>query len=106
MLWNKNNKTKIIDNIITCSLAELQNYKSFTKSDSLKVKEFYEMTFDAQPNNQIIKKGQQIGLMIFSSDSNYTLLPKPGIELTISLEGTKITITAFGREASFKKSVD
>ena len=104
--WNKSRKTKITDNIITRGWADLQNYKSLTKSNPLKVGKFYEMTFDLQPDDQIIKKGQQIGLMIFSSDSNYTLLPKPGTELTIDLEGTKITIPVIGGEAAFKKSVD
>lgn len=104
--WTKGRNAKITDNIITRGWADLQNYKSLTKSAPLKVGKFYEMTFDLQPDDQIIKKGQQIGLMIFSSDSNYTLLPKPGTELTIDLEGTKITIPVVGGEATFRKSVD
>ena len=104
--WTKGRKAKITDNIITRGWADLQNYKSLTKSAPLKVGKFYEMTFDLQPDDQIIKKGQQIGLMIFSSDSNYTLLPKPGTELTIDLEGTKITIPVVGGEAAFRKSVE
>jgi len=104
--WNEGRRTKIIDNIITRGWADLQNYKSLTKSAPLKVGKFYEMTFELQPDDQIIKKGQQIGLMIFSSDSEYTLLPKPGTELTVDLEGTKITIPIVGGEAAFNKSVE
>ena len=104
--WNKSRKAKITDNIITRGWTDLQNHKSLTKSAPLKVGKFYEMTFELQPDDQIIKKGQQIGLMIFSSDSNYTLLPKPGTELTIDLEGTKITIPIVGGDPAFKKSVD
>ena len=44
--------------------------------------------------------------MIFSSDNNYTLLPKPGTELTIDLQETKITIPIVGGENAFKKSVN
>jgi X-Pro dipeptidyl-peptidase len=54
------------------------------------------MTFSLQPDDQIIKKGQQIGLLIFSSDTNYTILPKPGTELTVDLKGTRITIPIVG----------
>ncbi|APZ44989.1 Xaa-Pro dipeptidyl-peptidase [Polaribacter reichenbachii] len=90
--WNKGRRAKITDNIITRGWADLQNYKSLTKSKPLKPGKFYEMTFTLQPDDQIIKKGQQIGLMIFSSDNNYTLLPKPGTELTVDLENTSITI--------------
>jgi X-Pro dipeptidyl-peptidase len=104
--WNEGRIAKITDNIITRGWADLQNYKSLTKSAPLKVGEFYEMTFDLQPDDQIIKKGQQIGLMIFSSDNNYTLLPKPGTELTVDLEGTVITIPIVGGEAAFKKATE
>jgi X-Pro dipeptidyl-peptidase len=104
--WNTSKSAKITDNIITRSWADLQNHASLSKSAPLKPEKFYEMTFDFQPDDQIIKKGQQIGLMIFSSDSNYTLLPKPGTELTIDLQGTKITIPIVGGESAFKKSVE
>lgn len=104
--WSEGRRTKITDNIITRGWADLQNYKSLTKSAPLKVGKFYEMTFDLQPDDQIIEKGQQIGLMIFSSDNNYTLLPKPGTELTVDLEGTAITIPIVGGEAAFKKATE
>jgi X-Pro dipeptidyl-peptidase len=102
--WNKGEKAKITDNIITRGWADLQNYKSLRKSEPLKPGEFYEMTFDLQPDDQIIKKGQQIGLMIFSSDNNFTLLPKPGTELTVDLNGTSITIPVVGGKAAYDKA--
>ena len=104
--WNTGRNSKITDNIITRGWADLQNYESISKSAPLKIGKFYEMTFDLQPDDQIIKKGQQIGLMIFSSDNNYTLLPKPGTELTIDLQETKITIPIVGGENAFKKAVE
>lgn len=103
--WTEGRRAKITDNIITRGWADLQNYKSISKGEPLKVGKFYEMTFDLQPDDQIIKKGQQIGLMIFSSDNNYTLLPKPGTELTVDLQGTKITIPIVGGENAFKKAI-
>ena len=103
--WNKGRRTVITDNIITRGWADLQNYKSLRKSAPLKPGKFYEMTFDLQPDDQVIKKGQQIGLMIFSSDNNYTLLPKPGTELTLDLNGTSITIPIVGGKAAFDKAV-
>ena len=104
--WNKGRRIKITDNIITRGWADLQNYKSLTKSAPLKPGKFYEMTFNLQPDDQVIQKGQQIGLMLFSSDSNYTLLPKPGTELTIDLKGTKITMPIIGGKNAFKKAID
>lgn len=104
--WNGEKRAKITDNIITRGWADLQNYKSLSKSKPLKVGQFYEMTFDLQPDDQIIKKGQQIGLMIFSSDSEFTLLPKPGTELTVDLDGTTINIPIVGGAAAFKKAIE
>ena len=104
--WNKGRRTKITDNIITRGWADLQNHKSLSKSSPLKKGTFYEMTFELQPDDQIIKKGQQIGLMIFSSDSNYTILPKPGTELTVDLKGTTITIPIVGGKNAFNKAVE
>ena len=94
--WDETKGAKITENIITRGWADLQNHKSLRKSMPLKPGTFYQMAFDLQPDDQIIKKGQQIGLMIFSSDSQFTLLPKPGTELTVDLNGTSITIPVVG----------
>ena len=104
--WNKNKGAKITENIITRGWADLQNNSSLSKSSPLISDKFYKMTFDLQPDDQIIKKGQQIGLMLFSSDSEYTLLPKPGTELTIDLKETMITLPIVGGENAFKKAVN
>lgn len=104
--WSKGRNVKITDNIITRGWADLQNYKSLTKSKPLKPGKFYEMTFDLQPDDQIIKKGQQIGLLIFSSDNQYTLLPEPGTELTVDLKSTTITIPIVGGKEALKKAID
>lgn len=104
--WNTDSKAKITDNIITRGWADPQNYKSLTESESLKPGKFYNLKFDFQPDDQVIKKGQQIGLMIFSSDSQFTLLPEPGTELTIDLDATTLTLPVVGGEAALKKATE
>lgn len=104
--WNEGSDTKITDNIITRGWADLQNYKSISKSKPLKPGKFYKMTFDLQPDDQVIKKGQQIGLMIFASDNQHTILPKPGTELTVDLDGTKLTIPVVGGQKAFNKATE
>ena len=104
--WNKNKGAKITENIITIGLADLQNHASLTKSSQLVPGKFYSMKFDLQPDDQIIKKGQQIGLMLFSSDSEYTISPKPGTELTIDLMETKLSIPIVGGKSAYKKAFD
>ena len=104
--WNMNKGTKITDNIITRGWADLQNHSSLTNGSALKPGAFYKMSFDFQPDDQIIKKGQQIGLMIFSSDSEYTILPEPGTKLTVDLKETIITLPIVGGNAAFKQAID
>ena len=53
------------------------------------------------PDDQIIPKGQQIGLLIFSSDCEFTLWPQPGTELTIDLDNTSLTIPVVGGKKAF-----
>lgn len=90
--WQEGKSVKITDNIITRGWADPQNHKSIRHSYPLKKDTFYTVNFDLIPDDQIIPKGQQIGIMIFSSDSEFTILPKPGTELTIDLEKTSFSL--------------
>lgn len=104
--WNSRRNAKITDNIITRGWADLQNHKSLRNGVPLKPGKFYEMTFELQPDDQVIRAGQQIGLMIFSSDRDFTLRPKPGTKLTVDLDGTSIEIPVVGGKAAFEKAVN
>lgn len=103
--WNSSDDAKITDNIITRGWADPQNHKSITKSKALKPGKFYEVTFDLQPDDQVIPAGQQIGLLIFSSDSEFTLLPKPGTELTIDTNKTKLTLPIVNGEEAYNTAI-
>jgi len=103
--WNENQNSKITDNIITRGWADPQNHKSLTKSSPLKRGKFYEVSFDLMPDDQIIPKGQQIGLMIFSSDKEFTLWPKPGTELTVDLDGTSLSLPIVGGTNAINKAL-
>lgn len=101
--WSDNGK--ITENIITRGWADPQNYKSLTESEPLEPGKFYEMKFDLQPDDQVIPAGQKIGLMIFSSDRDFTLWPEPGTELTIDLQGTSLSLPVVGGEEAFGKAL-
>lgn len=82
--------------LITRSWADLRNRRSMSSEEPLRAGEFVEMTFDLEPDDQVIPAGKQIGLMIFSTDPEFTLLPKPGTRLTLDLAGTSITLPVVG----------
>ncbi|MEC7597774.1 MAG: Xaa-Pro dipeptidyl-peptidase, partial [Planctomycetota bacterium] len=95
---------KITDNIITRGWADPQNYRSLTESEPLKPGKFYELSFDLQPDDQVIPKGQKIGVMIFSSDRDFTLWPKAGTHLTVDLDQTVIEMPVLGGGTAAKKA--
>ena len=101
--WNK--RGRITDNIITRGWADPQNHKSLSESEPLKPGQFYSLKFDLQPDDQVIPAGQQIGLMIFSSDRDFTLWPKPGTELTIDLDATKLELPVVGGAKAMKQAM-
>jgi X-Pro dipeptidyl-peptidase len=94
--WNGSKAAKITDNMITRGWADPQNHRSLTESEPLEPGRFYELSFELQPDDQIIPKGQQIGLMIFSSDRDFTLHPDPGTELTVDLDATTLQLPIVG----------
>jgi X-Pro dipeptidyl-peptidase len=90
--------------VITRGWADPQNHRSLRSGEPLVRGEVYEITFDLQPDDQVIAKGQQIGLMIFSTDRDFTLWPKPGTKLTIDLEGTTLSLPVVGGAAALRKA--
>ena len=103
--WNDQDEATIYDNIITRGWADPQNHESIYTSQPLEPGVFYDLTFELQPDDQIIPAGQQIGLMIFSSDQEFTLHPKPGTELKIDLKGSSLTLPIVGGLSEFENAV-
>ena len=104
--WQEGKDVKITDNIITRGWADPKNYKSLTNEENLVIGKDYTITFDLQPDDQIIKAGQQIGFMIFSSDKEFTLHPEAGTELIIHLGKTNLTIPVVGGKEAFIKATN
>jgi X-Pro dipeptidyl-peptidase len=96
------NAGRINDNLITRGWADPQNHKSLTESEPLVPGQFYDLNFTLQPDDQVIPAGQKIGLMIFSSDRDFTLWPEPGTELTVDLPGTELTLPVVGGQTYFE----
>jgi X-Pro dipeptidyl-peptidase len=100
-------------NLITRGWADPQNAKSLTTGGDfhamergvpLKKGQFVNVTFDLQPDDQIIPAGKRIALMILSSDKEFTLWPKPGTQLSIDLAATRISVPVVGGRTAFSKA--
>ncbi len=104
--WNGSEDAPLYDNIITRGWADPQNQKSNRESAPLVPGQFYTVNFDLQPDDQVIPAGQQIGLMIFSSDQEFTLHPEPGTELMIDLKSTNLSLPVVGGLQAFEPATE
>jgi X-Pro dipeptidyl-peptidase len=67
--------------------------------------QFVNLTFDLQPDDQIIPVGKRIALLILSSDRDFTLWPTAGTQLTIDPNATKIEIPIVGGAEALAKAI-
>jgi X-Pro dipeptidyl-peptidase len=91
--------------IITRGWADPQNAASLRRSTPLTPGQPVTLTFDLQPDDQIVPAGKRIGLMVFSSDQDFTLHPPAGTELTLELRGTTLTLPVVGGRAAWGRAV-
>jgi X-Pro dipeptidyl-peptidase len=100
-------------NLITRGWADPQNagslkkggdYHSMDRGVPLRPGQFVKLTFDLQPDDQVIPAGKRIALMILSSDRDFTLWPKAGTTLTVDLDSTQIIIPVVGGAKALKSA--
>lgn len=71
--------------IITRGWADPQNYKSIKRGRKLIPGEEIELSFTLEPKEALISSGSKIGVLVASTDYEYTLRPKSGTEIKVSL---------------------
>lgn len=100
--------------VVTRGWADPQNHRSLTRGgnfDAMRAGEplapdtFYSLTFDLQPDDQIIPPGKRLALMLLSSDREFTLWPTPGTVLTFELSGTSVALPVVGGLDAWRRAV-
>ncbi len=100
--------------VVTRGWADPQNYKSLTgdgdytsmaKGEPLKPGQFYTMTFPLQSDDQIILPGQQLAIMILSSDLGLHTASSARAELTLDLDGSSFTLPVVGGKARLQAAL-
>jgi len=94
----------INDHLINRGWADPQNRESLTRSSPLELGKYYDVSFELQPDDQIIPAGKRIGLMIFSSDHDFTLWPEPGTELRFETAATTLELPVVGGQEAWAKA--
>ena len=99
--------------VVTRGWADLQNHASLTRGgvydskghgDPLVPGRYYDLTFDLEPDDQVIPAGKRLGIMIMSSDPEFTLWPRAGTRLTVDLAGTSFSLPVVGGGAALTRA--
>ncbi|QFY06243.1 Xaa-Pro dipeptidyl-peptidase [Nonomuraea phyllanthi] len=70
--------------IVTRGWLDVRNRHSPDRTEALRPGKEYTFTWDFQPTDYLVKKGHRLGLVIMSTDPDYTLRYPPGTRITVS----------------------
>jgi predicted acyl esterase len=63
--------------------------------------QFVTVKFDMQAKDAIVPAGRRLGLMVFSTDRQYTIRPAAGTQMTLDLAGSSFSIPVVGGSKAF-----
>jgi X-Pro dipeptidyl-peptidase len=82
--------------MVTRGWLDPQNRDSLTRSERVKRGREYDFRWDLQPDDYIFEAGHRIGLVVVSTDFDYTLRPLPGTRLTLDPEDSEVSLPVVG----------
>jgi len=82
--------------IVTRGWIDPQNRDSISEGEALVRGQRYSLRFGMQPDDYVFATGHRIGLVVISTDYNYTLRPDPGTKLSLDPSRSTITLPVVG----------
>jgi X-Pro dipeptidyl-peptidase len=82
--------------MVTRGWMDPQNRNSLWRSDRVRPGKEYRFRWDLQPDDYVFKAGHRIGLVVVSTDFDYTLRPLPGTQLTLDPDDSEVTLPVVG----------
>ena len=82
--------------IVSRGWIDPQNRRSITRSQPLEPGRKIDLSFGMQPKDYIFAAGHRIGLVIVSTDYDYTLRPSPGTKLSLNPSASRLTLPVVG----------
>jgi len=81
------------------------NFNDMQPGEPLAPGTFYTLTFDLQPDDQIVPPGKRLALMLMSSDREFTVWPSPGTVLTFDLSATSLVLPVVGGISALQRAI-
>jgi X-Pro dipeptidyl-peptidase len=66
----------------------------------------YKLSFDFQPKDTVVPVGRRLGVMILSSDRDFTIRPSPGTQLTMDVRESTVRLPIVGGPSVFTNAID
>lgn len=82
--------------IITRGWMDPENRVSTFETNPVTIGQAYQLDFDLQPKDSVIAAGRRLGVMIISSDNEYTVRPAAGTQLSVDLSQSSVQIPIVG----------
>jgi X-Pro dipeptidyl-peptidase len=78
--------------MVTRGWLDPQNRSSAARSQPVRPGKTYRLRWDMQPDDYVFGAGHRIGLVVVSTDHDYTIRPRPGTRLSLVPRGSKLLL--------------
>ena len=82
--------------IITRGWADVENRGSAAVTEPIVAGTSYTFDFDFEPKDYVFSAGSRVGVVVMSSDFEYTVRPAPGTELTLEPSASTVHLPIVG----------
>jgi X-Pro dipeptidyl-peptidase len=82
--------------MVTRGWLDPQNRLSIARSTPIRQGREYRFHWDLQPDDYVFQAGHRIGLVVVSTDHDYTIRPLPGTRLTLDADGSAVSLPVVG----------
>ena len=86
--------------MVTRGWLDPQNRLSLRTGRPIRRGQAYDLRWDLQPDDYVFKAGRRIGLVVVSTDHDYTIRPDPGTRLTLRPSASAISLPVVGGQAA------
>jgi X-Pro dipeptidyl-peptidase len=82
--------------MVTRGWTDVQNRKGVDRSTPIEQGRAYTFDWPLESDDYVFPAGHRVGLVIVSTDKNFTLRPQPGTQLTIQPDKSQVTLPLVG----------
>jgi X-Pro dipeptidyl-peptidase len=88
--------------VVTRGWMDPQNRTGASRTLPVRQRKLYDYRWTLEPKDYVFKAGRRIGVVVLSSDQEYTLLPLGGTELTVAPGGSELTLPVVGGRSALR----